>query len=203
VRLLIDTDAFCKLGAANLLADAVGALGLTMSQCARLPALRHMLRRGRLRRELGEGTCEGLLPRAESLSPLPEPDDLWLDKLTPIPEIDPGEAQIYAVAATGSMLVLSGDKRALAALAQIPDLRDALAGRVVVLEAILIVLCGSLGVDEVRERIRLAALDDSMLRVCFSAGNPDPHATLIDYYDELVTEVSPLVLWSPVGGDRT
>jgi len=203
MSLLIDTDAFCKLGAANLLADAVDALGLTMPQCARLPALPRMLRKGGLRKRFGNSACDALQPLADSLPSLPRPDDAWLEKLTRVSDIDPGEAQMYAVAATGSMLVLSGDKRALRALAGVQGLSGALAGRVVVLEAILIVLCESLGVDVVRGRIQLAALNDIMLCVCFSPGNPDPHTALLAYYGELVSEVGSLVLWSPLGGDRT
>ena len=38
-RLLVDTDAFCKLGVAGLLTDAIGVLGVTVENCGRLAAL--------------------------------------------------------------------------------------------------------------------------------------------------------------------
>lgn len=50
-RLLLDTDIFCKLGVADLLDDTLSILGLKYSDCSRLPALPHMLRRGRLVRQ--------------------------------------------------------------------------------------------------------------------------------------------------------
>ena len=48
-RLLVDTDAYCKLGVAELLVDAVAVLGVAVDECGRLAALPFMLRRGRLR----------------------------------------------------------------------------------------------------------------------------------------------------------
>ena len=45
MRLLIDSDAFCKLAASGLLSDAAA---LFNGECGRLPALPHMLRRGQL-----------------------------------------------------------------------------------------------------------------------------------------------------------
>lgn len=52
MRLLLDTDAFCKLGAAGVFDDALSLLGLSVSDCGRLPALPYMLRKGSLRKEV-------------------------------------------------------------------------------------------------------------------------------------------------------
>src|SRR5262245_26121372 len=98
MKLLIDTDAFWKLGVAGLLEDAVHAMGVEIQECGRLPALPHMLRKGRLRKLLGPTTSDNLIPLANAVPILIHPSITWLDKLSPIESIDPGEAQILAAA---------------------------------------------------------------------------------------------------------
>jgi len=199
MRLPIDTDTFCKLGAAHLLKDAATHLGVALESCERLPALPQMLRRGKLRKRLGDALSEELLPLAEKLPQLTGVDETWLGRLVGIPNIDPGEAQLFAAVTSGSALLLSGDKRALKAASVLPDLVEALAGRVVSIEAILIALCQSLGVERIRQSVpRLMSLDTA-IRLCFASS--DPMAGLRSYYGSLVAEVAPLVLWAPPGGE--
>lgn len=200
MRLLLDTDAFCKLAVGGLLRDTVTLLGADLSQCERLPALTYMLRRGSLRKVYGSDACDRLIPLAEALPVVGQPSNVWLDKLTPIEAIDPGEAQIFAVAAEAGLVVVSDDKRALRALKGVADFADALAGRIVVIEAILLGLCNHLGPDSVRRRIQSLAAVDNMVRVCFSAGNPEPRDALLAYYSSLVAELDPLTLWEPGPG---
>lgn len=200
MRILIDTDAFCKLSIGGVLADFIDILGETIEDCGRLPALPHMLKRGRLLKLFGPDACNKILPIAESLPVIAQPSDDWLEKLRPYDAIDPGEAQIFAVAAEFHMLVVSGDKRALRELKQIEKLRNKLNGRIVVMEAALLVLCESLGVDEVRERVQPLRRTDQVAKVCFSSPRSDPRDGLRSYFDSLVRELDPLVLWSPRSG---
>lgn len=201
LRLLVDTDAFCKLAVGGVLNDALGLLGADLSECGRLPALPHMLRRGRLRRVFGTEACDALIPVAEALPVAVQPSDAWLDRLTPFETIDPGEAQILASAAESGLVIVSGDKRALRALKDAAGFADALAGRIVVLEAILIALCDRIGPDEVRQRIQVLAASDRVVQVCFSTENPDdPRDALLSYYRSLAGELAPLVLWNPRSG---
>lgn len=197
MRLLIDTDVFCKLGLACLLVDAVGLFGFALADCGRLAALPHMLRRGRLRKRLGDVASEALLPIAESVPVAPQPGNTWLDKLTPIQAIDPGEAQLFAAAAELGLLVVTGDKRALLALKEVPDFPDALVGRIVVLEAALLALCDRLGAETVRLRSDPLVAHDTMVQVSFSPGNASPADALDSYYRSCAAEVAPLVLWEP------
>ena len=97
MRLLVDTDVFCKLGMGGLLHDAIALLGADVSECGRLPALHHMLQWGRLRKVYGPEACDALLPLANEVPIAIQPGDTWLDRLTPFEAIDPGEAQIFAV----------------------------------------------------------------------------------------------------------
>ena len=200
MRLLVDTDAFCKLAVCGLLKDAVRLLGASWPECGRLPALPHMLRSGRLRKKYGDENCELMLPVAESISPIPEPGDAWLEKLVPIEAIDPGEAQLFAAAAQFEIMVMTGDKRALAALKNIAGFPTALEGRVVALEAALIVLCNHIGPEEIRNRLQPTMEKDQMIKICFSNPGSDPLECLRSYYVDLADGVAPLVLWDPWSG---
>lgn len=80
---------------------------------------------------------------------------------------------------------------------------EALAGRISVLEAVLLALCERLGPEEVRRRIAPIAALDKMVEVCFSTGTSDPREGLRSYYRSLAADVEPVVLWDPEMGDGT
>jgi hypothetical protein len=200
MRLLVDSDVFCKLGIGNLLSDALEALDASVSDCGRLPALPHMLRKGKLTRVYGAEACASLVPLAEQMQTIPAADTTWLDPLSSVEAIDPGEAQLFAIAARNNVSLITGDKRALRALKGINGYAETLAGRIVVLEAILIALCNRLGHSEVRRRLGSLTTTDKTLMICFSEGNLDPRSALAAYYRSLVAEVNPLLLWEPPTG---
>jgi len=195
MNVLVDSDVFCKLALASLLEPALEVLGYGLSDCRLLPALAHMLKRGRLVEAYGPTACAKLESIACVVPTLTDPRSRWLDSLAPVPEIDPGEAQLFAKAADDGLTVMTGDKRAVQALKRVPDLTAALCGRVVVLEAILSALCLRLGVDKVRRSIAPVLHHDTMLRVCFSRDNPSPRTALACYFSDLSDNVLPLVLW--------
>ncbi len=197
MRLLVDTDIFCKLGLTGLFGDTLAALGVQTCECGCLPALPYMLRRGSLPRAYGVQACADLIPAAEGIACIDPASAEWLDRLTPVPEIDPGEAQLLATAAQQSLLFLTGDKRALRAVKSVMGFAEALSGRVIVTEAVLAALCDRIGSAEVRRRIQPLAAIDTMVKVCFSEGNPDPPSALASYLDRLSAEVSPMALWTP------
>lgn len=196
--LLIDTDAFCKLSVAGLLHEAVEFFGAELHECFRLPALPHMLNRGKLVRKFGSEACRAMLTDATVMPLLPKPSDSWLELLTPINAIDPGEAQIIAAAAAEpALMILTGDKRALLALKNVVGAADVFSGRIVTLEAILLALCDSLGGEEVRRRVAALMSLDVMVSICFSETNQDPKSCLLSYYDDLVTKLGALIPWNP------
>ena len=196
MKILLDTDAFCKLGTWRVLEDALRLLGVSVSECGRLPALCYMLRKGRLRNWYGPDACDALVRTANTIPTLLQPSEEWLDMLTPIDSIDPGEAQIFASAATHGLYVISGDKRALRALKNLDKIQRALTGRIVVLEAILLALCEKFGADEIRRRIEPLNDFDKTIKICFSSPVTDPINGLLSYFECLTKEVSPLVLWN-------
>jgi hypothetical protein len=130
---------------------------------------------------------------------VPQPGVIWLEKLTAIEAIDPGEVLIFARAGESGLLLWTGDKRALRALKAIEDFTPALAGHVVVLEAIMLALCDRFGHEEMRQRVAPLAAVDRMVEVCFSTGNLDPSTALMSYYRALEIELAPLKLWNPRG----
>ena len=201
-RLLIDTDAYCKLGAVGLFGAAVAALNLEIEDCGRLPALPYMLRRGRLRQKYGDELSDMLQLHAGRLPIAVTPSHDWLDPLAEIDSIDSGEAQLLAAAAEHELLLLTGDKRALIGVKDALGYAEALSGRVIVLEAILAELCGQLGVGTVRSCIEPLKALDTAIAICFSDSNPSPLAGLLSYHRNLVDELGALSLWRPpsVGG---
>ncbi len=201
--LLIDTDIFCELGTADLLRDSVRVLGCRLSDCARLPALPYMLRRGTLVARHGADACHRLLPLAEKMAAAPNPRGPWLDKLGGIADVDPGEAQLFAAAADRGLTVLTGDGRALRAVRLVEGFPDALAGRVVTRVAILLALCSEVGPERVRQAVGGLVTLNKTIQVCFSNPADDPREGLTSYHNSDVQELSPLVLWDPLaGGDR-
>lgn len=195
MRLLVDNDAFCKLAISDLLSDAAALFDAELRECGRLPALPYMLRRGRLPRTYGIAACERCIPVAEIMTVAAGPPEPWLERLTPVPEIDPGEAILFAVAAGRGLPVLSGDLRSLRALRRVEGFSEALAGRIVLLEAILLGLCRTIGAEVVRERIEPVRQADAVIRICFSPDTRVPEEGLGSYLQERRRELGPLVLW--------
>ena len=197
MRLLVDTDIFCKLGVTGLLNEALAALGVSAGECGRLPALPHMLQRGGIVKRYGSSACTALLPVAMKMPVASAPDDKWLQPLVGVASIDAGEAQLLALTAQHAFVLLSGDKRALRSVAGVHSMVPALAGKIVTFEAILLALCQRIGVPAVRASLAPLAEIDQTVKVCFSPGNPDPVAALTSYLSHLEKEVSPLILWKP------
>ena len=194
MRLLVDSDVFCKLAASDLLSDTAALFRAAPRECGRLPALPYMLRRGGLVRTFGVAACERMVPLAESM-PRVHASSSWLEQLAPIPAIDPGEAILFAAAAELRLPVISGDLRALRALRSLDRFPEALAGRIVVLEAVLLALCGHLGAPAVRARVESIPQADTVMRVCFSPDVQEPEVGLRSYLRDRRSDLAPLVLW--------
>lgn len=204
--LFIDNDILCKLGAAHLFLDAVVALGAYYDQCRRIRALPHMLRKGSLRNHFGPDLARCLGPLANSIDPITVPATDWLSPLTTVPDIDPGEAVIFAAAAQDDQqqsLIMTGDKRALVALKDVLPHRDRLNGRIVTLEAILIHLLDTLCEARLRCDLEPVRHLDGILRLCLNPENADLFGCLRSYFLGTVNDVQPLVLWHPASLNRT
>lgn len=197
LQLLIDTDAFCKLAAVGLLDDTLTLLGVTRAQCARLPALPHMLRRGRLRKKFGDAVADALIAEAETFPVMPEASTEWLDKLAGSADVDPGEAQIYALAAEHHMRVLTGDKRALNAVSSLPEVSTKLIGNVVTIEAVLLGLSAIVAEADLRARGKALGTYDQMAKAVFASASSSLEEALGSYLGSLQKETEPMTLWHP------
>ena len=196
-RLLVDTDAYCKLGVAGLLTDALATLGVQIQECGRLAALPYMLGSGGLRRRLGSRPSDALVGSARQMPHAMQPSASWLDPLVAVASIDPGEAQLLAATAEHGLLLLTGDKRCLVGVKDVPGYAEALEGKVVVLEAILTELCARRSVDEIRSHIQPLMDMDKAIETSFSGRYPTPLEGLRSYYRDLALEVEPMTLWRP------
>lgn len=143
-RLLVDNDALLKLARYGLLDALVTMSGVDVRDIRVLATAKYSLlsaknRMLRCNDEDGANRLEEFLTRSDPLSPV-DTDANLLDALSAIPSIDAGEALLLAAGASDyETLVITGDKRALAALcadSSIAQVADALAGRVVTLEVI-------------------------------------------------------------------
>jgi hypothetical protein len=154
-----------------------------------------MLKRGRLRSRYGEDACDALLLQANKMPPVADAAARWLDLLVERRDLDPGEAQLYALAAANPMLVLTGDKRGLIALSGIPEVVTAVSGRIVILESALLALCNRHGAENIRRRLAAHLDKDVMMRACFAPVVRDPVEGLRSYIAAASSEIYPLLLW--------
>lgn len=194
-QLLLDTDAFCKLAIANLLDDVLTLLGVNRARCAVLPALPYMLGRGRLRKKYGDVESDQLRKLANEFAVAPGASTGWLDVLSIQPSIDPGEAQLFALAAEREIRVMTGDKRALEALAKINSIHPLLSGNVLTLEAVLTGLAEELPDTQLRHKGSILGQYDQMAKAVFSSTGSDLKEALDSYFRDVEFKAQPLRLW--------
>lgn len=195
MRVLLDTDMFCKLAAVDLLVPSLEVVGSSLSDCSVLPSLPSKLLRGKLVVDLGLTECQRLLPLARQLRAIPDGDPARLDQFLAWGiKLDPGEAQIFAVgSADQTSLVFTGDKRAMAEAGRVPELVQLLGSRVVSLEAAIIALIQDRGVDHVVAKLTSKGQTDMMLRVC--CASCDPLDCFRRYLTEIHMRVGSGLLW--------
>ncbi|HYN20686.1 MAG TPA: hypothetical protein VE078_06980 [Thermoanaerobaculia bacterium] len=176
--LLVDSDICIILAAADAFEDVASLLGFNIPAIRRLLPLPRQLRVSKAFREnipedirsIAERHCATIEPLREMPS-----DSSLLQRLAPYDGIDPGEAQLLAVLAERpSSLLASGDKRfmkTLCAVEDLRDLRDAIAGRVVCLETVVLMCLDKWGISETARRFGPLRFN-STLKVIFNDG-PD------------------------------
>jgi hypothetical protein len=171
--LLIDTDMLVLLAASDLLEQVVALLGFEMKDVRRLGAAIHQVRKSKsFRDQYGQEILEAALPRIESITVAEPATDLeLLNRLNE--SIDPGEAQLVAVAAgqRGTLLV-SGDKRAIRDLAACGDSGciQSMKGRIVTLEAVLWMLLRNTDARDLHGFLQVASFHKT-LRIVFTEAN--------------------------------
>lgn len=157
--LLIDVDAMCKLAHWRLLELLPAVTGVMPCACSTLASARFRAMRsltkpdGKLFRCVDAATA--VIAAAEEFRELPQPDPTLLTRFQDVGGIDAGEAVLLARLIEDSQaLLLTGDKRALRAVASLGEMvRVSMAARVVPVECIIKCVLDAYGLDELRTRV--------------------------------------------------
>lgn len=201
--LLIDSDVFLTLAGSGLLDRTIELLGFTPEQCRRLDALPYMIQKNRRIYEAYSAACRNDASAACDRIPAitDEPPLEEMESLSAVDEIDSGEAFLYAhLSSDETWLLVSGDKRAMRAIATDPNvatIRASIAGRVLSLECILKKLVEEDGVALVFPAIEPVRETNMVLRTAFSDSHDDSQciAALDSYLNKLKTDVGPDFLY--------
>jgi hypothetical protein len=177
--ILIDNDALLKLARYGLLDEAVALFESTPTDVRVLATAKYRLlpAKNRLRfckDEESAARLEAFLKTSNPLDAgLADPD--LLDVLNAVPNIDAGEALLFAVGANNrDTLVITGDKRSLATLCShdsVTDVSKALAGRVVSMEVLFSMLT-EYQFTLIQERVRDKPDVDITLKILFGVTVP-------------------------------
>jgi hypothetical protein len=177
--ILIDNDALLKLARYGLLDEAIALFESTPTDVGVLATAKYRLlpAKNRLRFCKDEESAARLETFLKTSNPLDaglaDPD--LLDVLNAIPNIDAGEALLFAVGANKrDTLIITGDKRSLAMLCSydsVADVSKALAGRVVSMEVLFSMLT-EYQFPLIQERVRDKPDVDMTLKLVFGVTVP-------------------------------
>lgn len=198
-RLLIDNDAVLKLARYGLLTITLDVLGLSPSHVYVLSTAKYALLPSakRLHRCKDERTAKSLEDFFSVASVLSSDsaDYAIVDLLSEQEGIDAGEAIMFAVAAQDQdAFVLTGDKRALAALRSADAagaVSDALSGRVLILETVFAALIQH-DFTAVQECVRAQPTVDKALSNAFGVVAPASFQSVQDAMNSYITHLKKL-----------
>jgi hypothetical protein len=177
--ILIDNDALLKLARYGLLDEAVALFECNPTDVRVLATAKYQLlpAKNRLKfckDEESAARLEAFLKTSNQLDAgLADPD--LFDVLNAVPNIDAGEALLFAVGATNrDTLVITGDKRSLKALCSddsATHVSNSLAGRVVSMEVLFLMLIER-QFAFIQERVRAKPDVDMTLKIVFGVTVP-------------------------------
>lgn len=204
LKLFIDNDALIKLAHWRLLDAFLASLGATWAEVGVLSSIRFRARRCDAKLFLDPEIAKELAENLNSAAEVPEPDRDVFNRLQDVVGLDAGEVELVAacVATPGAYLV-SGDKRAMEALAQ-PELADVallLAGRIICLEQALVMLVESYPASSVISAIAPRREIDTAIRcVVGAAGCSEDNFRegLGSYIADLRKKTGPLLCMCPL-----
>jgi hypothetical protein len=139
-RLLVDNDALVKLAHWQLLEAIPRVTGIPWERTSALVSLKFRAQKADRKLFRSAEVAQAVFDRANLMAEMPELDATIVSRLQGMPGIDAGEITlIAALCADPEALLLTGDKRALEALANCGhvDIHARIAGRIIVVEHIL------------------------------------------------------------------
>ena len=194
--LLVDSDIFILLSAAGLLERVAELLGFSVDDIRRLHALPHMLQHSKsMRRNFSEAVRERAIVVANRVVGIYErpPEGELPQRLLSIDYIDDGEALLIAhLVERPTCLLASGDLRAMRALASaegFQDVRDAIRGRVICLEAVVRMLVEADGVAATATAFQVVLPHSRHLQIFFSEANVANQEQCLDAVRSFYTEL--------------
>lgn len=173
----LDTDIVLKCSAwsmADVLPRVVGHLGPpAVLGLVHLIAPRQLGRMGLAEPEAARGELDRILGSLGRMEPSDEEIGLAAELAALAQEadlpLDTGEAQLTAITILRDLpLLVTGDKRAIRALAQMRPAAERLGRRLACLEQVIEAVVAMLGPDEARDRICREPAADSTMRLVFS-----------------------------------
>ena len=157
--LLVDVDAMCKLAHWRLLELLPAITGVALPACSTLVSTKFRALKAIDKPDGKVFRCvdaaKAVVSTVEAFAVLPQPDPALLAQFQDIAGIDSGEAVMLArLIEDSSTLFLTGDKRALRAVAAMDDrVRASIAERVVPVECVIKCVLDAFGIDELRARV--------------------------------------------------
>ena len=196
-RVLVDADVVSKLAHWDLLSRLPTLLHCSFLQMATVPSVPHRAARvvaGHNDKLFSTRlAAKRALAFCEQIAPLPPPDPRILGALQGNAHIDAGEALLLACASSKSFL-LTGDKRALDALAHAPAVEVPCKGQILCLEQIVLMALKVMSLPTIRTHICPHREIDKSIGAAFgsdcSAGEADVQAGLRSYIEHLRNSTS-------------
>lgn len=158
MKLLIDVDALAKLAHWSLPEELPTIVGVPLSQCVTLTSMRFRAQRAQLKPDgkLFHSTdaANAAIRTMDHMLPSLPADIQLLPFLQNLTGIDAGEAVLLSALSAPGARLLTGDKRALKALAELMAYQRAhFSGKIVVVEQVLLAALKLHGIDWLRERV--------------------------------------------------
>jgi hypothetical protein len=212
MRLLIDIDALCKLAHWQLLLELPALTGVPLEECTTLSSAKFRALRAKKRLD-GKAfhdlrAVDEVLTAVERMQSLSEGDAATMSAFEDAPGIDPGEAILLsALLAHPGAIMLTGDKRALRALSGLtPDVALQYAGRIVIVEQVLLAALDGHGLEWLRSRVcPWKTIDKAVIVIMGSRcdlGDAAVREGVTSYIEEIVALQSPSLLATTFRGGR-
>lgn len=202
--LLVDVDVLAKLAHWGMLPELPTFVGVEWAQMSTVASLRFRAQRaasnpdGKLFHSAD--AAYAVMHALEQMAPLPTVDPTRLAAFQDATDIDAGEAILFALLdGIADRCVLTGDKRAVRALSQLPAARRALLeGRILVLEAVFLKALHLRGIEWLRERVCPSRGLDKTIAIALGGRCDAPPAAVIEalhsYRRELAVLCTPCLL---------
>lgn len=204
VDLLVDVDVLAKLAHWGMLPELPTFVEVDWPRMSTVPSLRFRAQRAATTPDgkLFHSTdaARAVMRAVSQMAPLPTVDPTRLAQFQDATDIDAGEAILFALLdGVADRCVLTGDKRAVRALSQLPATRRVLLeGRLLILEAVFLKALDLRGIEWLRKLVCPSRELDKAISIALgSRCDAPPEAVdeaLRSYHGELAVLCTPCLL---------